>query len=539
MVVGDTVYVSIGFAPTTTNDTGIFYSQALFDKNGKILRWTPWTAKRGAPFNAFPGVTLPNNATHCGSVLFFEVDAKTGNIWIVENTTGRVVGITSWSKGTQENSLTKTLNTVLPGGSYAALDLHQATRGFLNETKHRYALFGGANKVIFARISEAHDITSLSSPQIVVTDFSDKKNVLETKLPEDAGCAQAVEYSRTSTTAGDDQNLNYFFAGTENGLFVFADTNGNGFDACTLDTLNNQPFTNRFWQKIETITGSVIDIKTSGNGNLYVLTFASSCEEPIKSTLYSIPFTNNIATMFAAGNIRTIAQTGVAIFETIKEFFGIQIIATDDPTSANPADAEQLVLATNQGLFRSNADQAGGDGIQDALNQTAADWQLIPTTDTTMFNGIAGIDTPIRHTVWPFSIEDEQFCQTFERGIIHQLSAHGNETGNAPCFNLIFPFIPEEFNAFPLTDPFKLLDPITFFFSDGGRRFFIFNRTQDPPCKNKIGVIPFCIPEWNVTKPRVLTHPVLDTICRFYWIKQIGVSGLLMAGTGTGVVALE
>lgn len=553
MVVGDAVYVSIATPPSTGNDTGIFYSQALFDKNGKTVRWTPWT-KRAVPFNAFPGVELSNCAQHDGGIQFFAVDAKTGNIWIVEATTRKVVGITSWSKGILESGLTNQLNIELCDGSYAVLDLDQATRGFQGETEHRYALFGGTNQVVFARISQAEDINDLSSPQTVIDDFADTQNFLQTNLPQGAGCSQALEYSRTSATAGNAANLNYFFAGTETGLFAFADGNGNGFSALELSTLDQPPFTNHSWQKIDTITGNVVDIKTSGNGNLYVLVTESTVledgccftkppctnttsKEIIKSTLYSIPFTNNIATMFDPSNIRIIAQTGVDIFENVIEFFGIQIIATSEPGAIN---YEQLLLATNQGLFRSNAEQNAYTGIEDALDQGEADWQLITNTATTFFNGIAGIDTPTRHTVWPFSVQDETRCKTFERGTIHQLSANGSKDDPPqPCFNTDDPFTPEHFNARPLTQAFETLDPITYFFSDGGRRFFVFNRVQDPPTQNRIGVIPFDIALWNATMPTVLTHPVLNTVCRFYWIKQVGVSGLLMAGTGCGVVSLE
>ncbi len=55
----------------------------------------------------------------------------------------------------------------------------------------------------------------------------------------------------------------------------------------------------------------------------------------------------------------------------------------------------------------------------------------------------------------------------------------------------------------------------------------------------KIGVLPFDISIWNIAQLDVLNNPTLNTISRFYWIKQIGATGILMAGTGNGVTGLE
>jgi hypothetical protein len=545
VVVGDGVYVAISKAPTNVNDTGIWYSQALFDSTGKILRWTPWT-KRIIPINAFPGITLPGGATHNGSVKFLEIDGATGNVWLVEGTTEQTVGITNWVTGFGTSDLLTTANATLSRGCYCVLDLDQATRGFLDTTVHRYVLFGGANQVTFARTTQAIDISSISSPQTTVTDFSLDENFLNTLLPKKSGCCQVLEYSRTSTTADEDParaNFCFFFAGTDTGLFVFTDIDGNGFNPITLSTLNLAPFTGRFWRKISTIAGSVIDIKTSGAGRtLYVLTSESTPTTPLKSTLFSIPFTDNISSMFALSNIHTIAQTGVGAFTNVVQFYGIQIIATDDPRAANPENKEQLVLATNQGLFRSTASQAGSASVATVTNQADAQWMLvaanaIQTTATTAFFGIAGADTPIRNTTWPFSIQDQNGFLTFDRGSIHQFSGNGNMGGTAPEFNSYF--IPAAFNARPQTAEFTTLFPIIYFFSDGGRRFFIYNRTTDPADIVKIGVLPFDINDWNIAQLNVLNNPTLNAINRFYWLKQIGATGILMAGTGNGLVGLQ
>jgi hypothetical protein len=539
-VVGDAVYVAIDLAfQATDNDSGIFYSQAMFDNDGMIIRWTPW-AKRGVPLNALPSIMLPGGTTHNGAIKFLEVDGKMGNIWIVEGTTNKTVGITSWSTGITSTDLLSTLKKSLSSSCYCVLDLDQATRGFLNSTVQRYALFGGTNKVVFARTSQASNRNDASSPQEAITNYSLKENFLVTALPEKAGCCQVLEYSRTSTTAGDANNLNYFFAGTQEGLFVFANSHGNGFNVLNLPTLDMSPFSTNIWTKITTITGSVIDIKTSGAGGvLYVLTYQPTDTNPFSSTLYRIPFTSNINTMFDASNIFTIAQTNTDTFKNVIQFLGMQIMATDSPFSTNPESKEQLILATNQGLFRSDASQAGAlQGVADAASQTAALWQTVAitmpsdkTTATTSFYGIAGMDTPVRNTVWPFSIQDQFGFKTFDRSSIYQYSL---VTPTTAAY-----FMPEQFNARPISAPFTSLDPIIYFFSDGGRRFFIFNRITDKPEQTRIGIIPYDVTDWNVAQQGILSYPALQAVNQFYWIKQIGATGIIIAGTGAGVIGLQ
>ena len=541
VVVGDTVYASVGSTPDVNNDTGIFYSQALFDANGKIIRWTPWT-KRSAPLNAFVGTNLPDDNNedgipHNGGISLFDIDAKTGNIWVVESTTGRVVGITSWTDKSTENRLITKLNEVLENGCFSTLDLDQATQGFsaLN-TQHRYALFGGANIVVFARISQAQGVAIINNPQTVITNFSDPQNLRVSNLPTDAGCAQALEYSKRNPGLP-----NFFFAGTQNGLFVFSNPNGTGFDVTTLATLDMPPFSSGIWQKISNITGSVIDIKTSGE-SLYVLTTETTDTQPFKSTLYNIPFQDNVTNMFANANIKTIAKTGEGIFTNVTAFFGIQIISTGNETM--PAEVhEQLILATSNGLYKSNAVQAQAQkGIANANNQTDSAWKLIANSQNTLFVGIGGIETPVRHTVWPFSMQDVDRFKTFDRSSIHQISGSEDPTlinqATRADQPLIGTFNPLQFNA-QNGENFATLDPITYFWSDGGRRFFIFNRIIDPTTQNRLGVIPFDVDTFNIAGPTILTHPILQKIQRFYWVQAIGTSGLVLAGTQKGVVGLE
>lgn len=544
VILGDAVYLSFETAPDATNETGIWSSQALFDDTGKIIRWTPWT-KRTVPLNAFSGITLPGGSTHNGSIKFFDIDGATGNIWLVEGSTEQTVGITSWSTGISSNDLISKLTTSLTSGSYSVLDLDQATRGFLSTTAHRYALFGGGNRVVFARISQSFDPANLVSPQTVITDYSSVQNFLVTSLPDNSGCCHVLEYSRTSTTADNDATrttFGYFFAGTQNGLYVFADSNGNGFNAISLSTLNLTPFSGGSWQKVTTLSGPIVDIKTSGAGRtLYVIMMTPTTTNPLRTTLYSVPFAATIAAMFAPTNIFTIARAGDGVLRSTLQFFGIQIIATDDPRAVGPENKEQLVLATNQGLFRSNASQAGSASVATVTTQVDANWQLIQdgnkTTALTAFYAIAGANTPIRHTTWPVSIQDQHGFKTYDRGSVHQISGIGEPAGTDALFNSFF--IPEHFNAQTTSTSFATLHPIIHFFSDGGRRFFVFNRITDPADQTKLGTLPFDINSWNIAQLDIINHPTLSAVDRIFWASQIGASGILMVGTEKGVIGLQ
>jgi len=535
VVVGDTVYVSMDTAPDANNDTGVLYSQALFDENGKIVRWTPWT-KRAFPYD---------NQKCCsqGQVAFFDVDAVTGKLWAVEGMEKKVVCSTAWDLGTSWDSLPTKLNNVFScmpcnKGCFSVLDLDHSTRGFSDEftvittTTHRYALFGGADTVVFARISQACS-TLLSSPQKVIEDFSSPENFLTTRLEPCSGPVTTLEYSRRPITAPD--NTGYFFAGTEKGLFVFADNNKMGFNVEDLQELDKPPFSTGKWYYIPNLPGSVIDIKTLGN-RLYVITFETSCQHPLQSRLYGIDFKPNLNVMFDLNNIRLLADSGKDVLSNAYLFTGLEVVATGN--LSDPLEKEQIILATNGGLFRSCADQQTGKGIITANTQVAAAWRPLPSGNTKPYWGITAPDALIPSTVWPIRIDDKSGCATFEHSSVQQISITGTTGCEDPTKDM---FVPENFNAISDAPVFQALDPISHFWSDGARRFFVIKRPQDPYCLNRLFCLPYNTYEWCIINPcqSIIIDPVVWNTKLFYWVHQIGVSGILMAGTDNGVIALE
>ena len=555
VVVGDSVYVSTQEDADNQNESGIWYSQALFDELGRIYRWTPWTKR------AFPQAIAKiegEQKTEISGITFFDVDASNGKIWAIPTEDNTQVYSTAWIRAgdsSTENDLREILNKDFAYGCFSILDLDQSTKNLAQRSPARYTLFGGVNQVAFAKISASvqnntpynkNIETNIQYTQDVnAGTFNDPENYLLTALPTNAGCVKVLEYSRTYST-------NYFFAGTQNGLYIFADRTGDAFTVDeTVSNLDEEPFFSRRWQEVPNIPGAIIDIKSDGEF-LYVLTFETSKVKPIKNCLYKVPFTsnfkeNNVNGMFNPNTIRKIAESAVqeinSDLSAAKIFFAIEIMTT----YSNNKFINEIVLATNNGIYRSNE-------VSEAKNQANAQWKPVDEDDTSMYTGIFAIDNRptntfttdniitdtayILSTVWPVQVADENSCLTFEKSNIRQLN--GSDNAALPMF------IPVHFNAISAGDieidkEFETLNPISSFWSDGARRFFIMQRMCDPKWANKIFVIPYDIKEWCVESQdtMMLTDPALQQIKTFYWIRHIGASGILMAGTNTGVVTLE
>lgn len=582
VVIGDTVYVSISETQAINSDPGIFYSQAMFDQYGRIYRWTLWT-KRAFPASSPTG----------SQIAFLDVDAANGKIWAVGASGGAptsTVFTTNWDSNSSSKSPTDmlgVLNKDFKCGCFCHLDLDQSTMGLAEQSPARYALFGGLEQVAFIRTSTSfapsapYDKTIpdlIPYAQCVTQDFSLPENYLLTYLPAGAGCVKKLEYSRSFNDPA--QTRGYFFAGTQSGLYVFANENtGQGFAVGpTTNTLNSSPFSENSWKKINAIPGTIIDMVSSGNA-LYILTFQTSAQKPIINTLYKINFANTIDLMFNSSNLKIIAQNSTNATNSnlisAKMFYAISVTTTKHDANFY----EQLLLATNNGIYRSNTFL--GSGINNANNQEDAKWETINSEDTNTYTNIFTIDnTNILYppnidqitafeTVWPIQLSNKCNCKTFAKNNIDQLSGAISEENPT--------FYPDNFNSdiFACTGScqqgscqqvccqqiccqnssnncsvnyinsvnakFETLDPINYFWSDGARRFFVIKRSSDPSNINKLFVIPYNIQEWMITDPKtqVITDRTIQNIKNFYWLGPIGVSGIILAGTNNGFVALE
>ena len=67
----------------------------------------------------------------------------------------------------------------------------------------------------------------------------------------------------------------------------------------------------------------------------------------------------------------------------------------------------------------------------------------------------------------------------------------------------------------------------------------ITNAQQDQISTKSIFAVPRSLTEWNLPSGALITAPIVVTTPNFYWLKRIGITGLLLAGTDQGVIALE
>lgn len=548
VVIGDTVYISVATSDSD-NEPGIFYSQALFetstndpDESGKIIGWTPWT-KKVLPRNAFPGVLLPGDTTHNGAVSLFQVDPVNGKVWFVEGTTNQVVGTTAWRAplNATDNSLAQRLNSAISTGVNVALDLDQSTRGFVSQNTARYALFAGANKIAFARTSVAAS-SSADAVQTPITDFSDDANFLLTTLPSGSQCCQALEYSRRLNT---DTNENYFFAGTTNGLYVFANVSGSGSvgDGFTISSsvngLDSEPFSTSAWFKADNISGSILAIKTIGL-SLYILTQEVN---PFRCTLYRVNFMDNIDDMFADSNIYTLARTGADTFKDIGFLYDIGIISM----STNPTTQEQIVLATSKGLYftrkanGSNTATSDSDALWLNLESTNDEMQIPFLSITTPDNGLLNNNVAmsfniISTTMWATGLVDPLNNTTYNKTKLFQIV--GTEAGIAAS-NV--QRIPRIFTNLGENAGFTTVDPGNRFFTDGARRFFIINSPLNPTGGKNLFIQPFDTDTWHLASQSngIVRDQQLQNIEAMYWIHQIGATGTIFMGTEKGVYTLD
>lgn len=521
-VIGDTVYVGISSDTTsTTNQAGIYYSQAILNNVGKVARWTDWA--KAAPLNV--GNTSTLTGVVAGSTKFIAVDAITCDVWGVE-TDGTRVRKTEWTQtGTGTTSLITKLNSSLSTGCFSAYDLNQSIDTFGDINQNQYAFFGGRGKVVFAKPSAT--ATTLVGgtfiyPQTVTTDFSLAANYIETTISGDTAPITALGYSQGANGG----NNGYFFAGNKNGLYAWAATTGGaGFDPANLADLDAAPFDGTFsWQKLTTVTGEVIKIVNTVN-QVYVLTRdTSTTSAAIADKVYRIAPNTTFATLDAAV---TLATSGTAPnLTTATLFFDIiPMMAAADATD------DKLLLATNDGVYVSNA------ALEDDTTQTLAGWSQLsnPATDNIVYDMLrAPSHTRLPSMAWISKWKDDTNADlTYTRSSLTQLASNDTTT-TVDMPNGIF----NTDSSTLMTSLLRIKD----FWSDGAKRIFI--KIPEDSGGNTTQL--YCIPhrigptDWDVlAEPGPLTDLALTTQDRFYWVQAIGATGTIFAGGNKGVVTLE
>ena len=506
-VVGDTVYISIKNA----NFGYVLSSQALFDEQGRIVRWTPWS-QRAVPANCFPGLAMPGTGvSHSGKVNFFSIDTVDGKAWIVEGDTGRLVGRTEWTVNFLETDLAYMINKHLNKGCLSALDLHHKS-SLIGLNKNNYCLFGGISTVAFARTRD-QDL-SIISPAGTISDYTDPANFVVTYLPGKNIPVTSLEYTAETSN-------NYFLAGTQNGVYIFgSDQNGTGFNASDLSTIDSSPFNSGSWilAPADELQKPIVSL-CCAQANIYIVTYdPDDAKGAYKLYRLDPKGKTTISDTFISSNLKLLAQTKQNSFEKTKVFFNVGIAHTPSDESDDPRTMpEQLFLATNNGLWQSTSNSP--QGITDATNDADSAWQLITTFQYNLFQGIGTIDVPVQHTMWPFMVPRSSACEVSLRSDINQISLAQNE--------IVTDFAPVDFNTNSYVNFLNTLDPIRYFWTDGARRFFIFSDLRFGQTGSAMASLPYDTQNSMVDDPYFFNESAVLRSNQFYWIKIIHDLGIV------------
>jgi hypothetical protein len=505
-IIGDTVYVSYSsFQVQQDFDPGVWASTAQFDENGVIIGWTKWE-------RVYPTVGNTNDDDRSK---FFSVDAATGQIWTVpRNNAGATTQVfrSEWtSEFTVETSLPYLLKRDFSEGCFSVLDLPKGTPGIGNPggntRDNSLVLFGGYEKMAFAR-------TKYGNQNNETTDFSVAENYLKVDIPG-CGVVRCLGYGRSVLN-----NQGYFFAGTDNGLYVYASGAGLGFNGNTgLTNFDGAPFRdadNFTWQRMaaDDITGPVTAIEAQGTS---IFVVEQDAQGGLVSKLHRFEIGNDVATMVAAHDV--IAKSGENGIPANTIFTGFKLITQTDGERISVRG----LLSTSSGLY-----YLGPNFSWVAVDDERAYLGLFGSkrTPTTA----AGNDGLGRRHVAVAAADDSSGRDYFQNSDYHLFKFNNNRDNSTDI-----PYTNKDHanNATALT----YLDQTWHFWSDGGRRLY----TVVNPMTSSYHAMrsfPFAAAEWNMTGP---VNPLssLGDVGRIFWIENISGIGVLMAGTDSGVIALQ
>ncbi len=547
-VVGDTVYVSMsGSVRDANNDPGVWASTAMFDKDGVIIGWTAWER-----------VMPSQGATFYDRTNFFAIDAVNNKIWAApysaEDEYKKVVRM-GWVDGVATaftaNSLPASLYNKFSALTYkncvCTLDLPALTPGLAKATHDAaqlasIALFGGYEKVCFARTSTWGKTSATEHAQVptAIAGFAAGANFIETSLPSGAATVRCLGYSRRV----DNSASSYFFAGTDKGLWAYCHpTTFAGFNGSTgLTTLAAAPFTdgaNSFaWKQLfaSDIKGAVTAIDADGT-YVYVVEQDLTTVGGFTSKLWRLPL-GAVATSMTPV---LIAQSGSDEIPANTIFTGFKFIT--DAQGVRATGAHRGIISTNLGLIQSsealkNLTTAGNNAPNTwiAVSSSRAYRSLyspkrVPATPATNDGAC--------HKVFANAFIDAE-NNWYQNSSYHQFGSNvtmndtGENTRNASGY------INYTNRDMANGTRKNYVDRSMNFWTDGGRRFYTrFNASEwvaDKTKPNMLESLPFDAQQWNMSTPYKTSDVETENI---HWIENISGLGIILAGTGNGVIALE
>jgi hypothetical protein len=556
---GDAVYVSISGAASTTQNPGLYVSQAIFDNLGKIAAWTEWHK------------ITPNaagNSEAAGRTGLFTVDAVTGHITVVDPADGLKARVTQWQNqsfdaatgAANAKGLITNLNTTanVGDGCTAVCDLNSTTTAWGNVTNARMALFGGVNgKVCFAMTGSAvqrvasNALTTAvvsntgcemifdTSSSTVSLDYTSSNTLLLTTLPTGAGTVRALSHSgwypnQTTTPS-------FFFAGAETGdgngaLYAYCTASlGAGANQSTFKNFGVAPFRAFSWQKLDRCDGIPVKIEAKGGG-VYILTRKVDASGTPTDRIFRLTQkstgallnTNFIVTATAG---ETNGNVNLSAVKHIYDFAVSQV----------GAGTEQLTMLTNDGIYTTTSSagcDAAGYNNNPALAMLNCGWVKVTSPATAEDFMLKIFSQSHTRTPQTFTAAAWQ-ANTNNDGVYDQvvLGQYGRATTGTNSFGQ--DSLPN-FNGYSTTTlPGGLLQipVVTNYYSDGAVRLLSSVARTTSSHAMKLASIPYRDDDWNTVAPYTINDAAVKNLGAVYWASPI--AGTMMIGTSKGVVARQ
>lgn len=561
---GDTVYISISGVASTNNCPGLWKSQAMFDNLGRISYWSDWEKVTPVGYD----VTGSDNQS---SINMCAVDAYTGQIWAVDSSYTNLY-VTGWNNtNVATDGLVGFLNSNLSGGCFSTLDLNASVTGWGANTPIRMAAFGGVNTVCFALTGSASydslsfsngvgsSLTNTATTVLTdayvnsLTDYTvNDVGLVTTGLPGRVNC---LGYSGWSANNSANPNPGFILAGiqpeapTDGALYAYVTAAGNGFNATTQITPDLasgffDPSNDNSWQQLTNVVGTPVKISSRG-GALYVLT-QSVTDEGRTDYIYRATICSTLNTL--NNSFIAIATSGTAPYgadsslAAATRFYDFVISTTVGGTTVAPTGAEQLLLLTDDGIYTTtcaNGTQTNyGPSTTPTTLQLNAGWEKVDdATNSYVHMNISEVDRQRSPgTFWSSSFVQNADTPFYNSNVMTQGSITYD---NADNYNYgINPSAdkPGMFNS-DSTTSFQTLPLLYSIYSDGNRRFVVYAQNIN---QHYLVALPYNVDVWNVTDPQApINSSVIQGTNAYYWIAQIGSTGMLMAGTNNGVIALQ
>lgn len=551
--VGNTVYANVNIAEDANNESGLHYSQPIFDNNGKIKEWTRW--EKAAPS------TLGTSATDA-NLFRSAVDAVTGKVWGVPGGALTQIRSTSWTQSTTTNELAQAVNAQLTNGCYAIHSIGKGTNNFGNVSEASVVAFGGIGKVCFAKVGARtagySGATTVQTSQALAS-YAAGNNFATTTLPNANEKVNTLSYVRglTGTATG------YFVAGTDSGLYIFTTAGDAGGDPNTeIDDLDADYFAaTSVWKElsgtagtagITKVTGAVRKILSRGDANgannfFYVLASDVGTDSDIRDTLYRV----EIEATSAAMKIEIVAQSGVdgtnSKLANAGRFLDFVIVQGGTGTAG-----EEIILVTQAGLFQSRV-VADAKGAAGAAVDTAEEmfWAEVGAKPNNSYTG----NYPFAFAYAPqtaanltsfetikYANNSDPRLEIFNYRALDRWGSNGdtlNETVAAEDGVMVRNISPAQTNT-SSTSSFFRLNRILTYWSDGGRRLFV-TKPADGSDTQSLIALPYHVnsAEWNLTDPvSAISNTVVNTATEFNCIELLP-NGMITAGIQNGIIIME